>query len=69
MFAQAPGMECRSVIELAVQGLKEEHAACVKRIGHMAADPQSLTEVQGYLLRIENINQALVRLAGARIAH
>lgn len=65
----ASAAENRSVIDLAIQGLKEEHAACVQRIGQMAANPQCQSEVQGYLLRIENINQALVRLAGARLAN
>ena len=59
----------RSVFDLAIQGLKEEHAACVRRISTVAAEPDSFEAVQGYLLRIENINQALVRLAGSRVAH
>lgn len=67
MLAQS--VQSRSVIDLAIQGLKEEHAACVQRIGQMAANPACQPEVQGYLLRIENINQALIRLAGARLAH
>lgn len=67
MFAQAT--ESWSVLDLAIQGLKEEHAACVQRIGQMAANPQCQDEVHGYLLRIENINQALVRLAASRLAH
>jgi hypothetical protein len=57
-----------TILELAIRGLKEEHAACVKRIGCMAADPERRTEIEGYLSRIENINQALIRLAGARAA-
>ena len=58
-----------SVFDLAIQGLREEHAACVQRISSMASEPGSVEAVQGYLLRIENINQALVRLAGSRVAH
>ena len=59
----------RTVFDLAVQDLKEEHAACVRRISRMVAEPNSSEAVQGYLLRIENINRALVRLAGSRVAH
>ena len=58
-----------SIFDLAIQGLREEHAACVRRISTMAASPDCVEAVQGYLVRIENINQALVRLAGARVAH
>ena len=58
-----------SIYDLAIQGLRQEHAACVQRISCMAAQPESVEAVQGYLLRIENINQALVRLAGSRVAH
>ena len=61
--------QAHSVFDLAIQGLREEHAACVQRISSMAAQPGSVEAVQGYLLRIENINQALVRLAGSRVAH
>ncbi len=61
--------QAHSVFDLAIQGLREEHAACVQRISSMAAQPDSIESVQGYLLRIENINQALVRLAGSRVAH
>ena len=61
--------EMPSVVDLAIQGLREEHAACVRRLGHMVADPGCQEEVQGYLSRIENINQALIRLAGSRIVH
>ena len=63
------GHHCHSVFDLAIQGLREEHAACVQRISCMAAQPESVEAVQGYLVRIENINQALVRLAGSRVAH
>lgn len=58
-----------SIFDLAIQGLREEHAACVKRISTMASSPDCVEALHGYLLRIENINQALVRLAGARVAH
>ena len=61
--------DTRSVVDLAIQGLREEHAACVQRLGCMVADPDHQEEVLGYLARIENINQALVRLAGSRLAH
>lgn len=61
--------QAHSIFDLAIQGLREEHAACVQRISCMAAEPGSIEAVQGYLLRIENINQALVRLAGSRVAH
>lgn len=61
--------ESWTFIELTIQGLKEEHAACVRRIGSMASNPDAQAEVHAYLLRIENINQALVRLAASRIAH
>ena len=66
MYAQAA--PCPTIFELAIQGLKEEHAACVQRIGCMASDPDRQTEVQAYLTRIDNINQALIRLAGSRTA-
>jgi hypothetical protein len=62
------GSQSPTLLDLAIQGLKEEHAACVRRIGCMAADPEHRTEVEGYLARIENINQALIRLAGSRAA-
>ena len=58
-----------SIFDLAIQGLREEHAACVRRISTMASSPDCVEAVQGYLVRIENINQALVRLAGSRVAH
>lgn len=53
-----------SLFELTEQGLREEHAACVERIGCMAADPMRQGEIQAYLQRIESINKALIRLAG-----
>jgi hypothetical protein len=59
----------RSMIDLAVQGLQEERSACVARLSQMLAASGVEEEVQGYLRRIENINQALVRLAGAHIVH
>lgn len=61
--------DSQTVYELAIRGLKEEHAACVARIGQVAANPDHRQEVEGYLLRIENINQALVRLAASRVVH
>lgn len=67
MFAHA--LEMPSVLELAIRGLKEEHAACVRRIGSMASNPDRQPEVQGYLARIENINQAMIRLAASRLAN
>lgn len=61
--------EATTIFDLAIRGLKEEHAACVARLGCVMSDPGREDEVKGYLLRIENINQAIVRLAGSRVAH
>lgn len=59
----------QSVIDLALQSLQQERSACVERLGVMLASNGNDTEVQGYLRRIENINAALVRLAGSHIVH
>ena len=57
----------RNVIDLAVQGLQEERSACVRRLEHVLADATLALEAQAYLKRIENINAALVRLAGSHV--
>ena len=59
----------QSVIDLALQSLQQERSACVERLGVMLASNGNDTEVQGYLRRIQNINAALVRLAGSHIVH
>ena len=59
----------QSVIDLALQSLQQERTACVERLGVMLASNGNDAEVQGYLRRIENINAALVRLAGSHIVH
>lgn len=59
----------RSMIDLALQGLQEERLACVDRLEKVIAATGHEAEVEGYLKRIENINAALVRLAGSHIVH
>jgi hypothetical protein len=59
----------RSLVDLAVEGLQEERSACVRRLQQIMADHEHGREVEGYLSRIDNINQALVRLAGAHFVH
>lgn len=67
--AAYPQVPPHSVIDLALQSLQQERSACVERLGVMLASNGHDTEVQGYLRRIENINAALVRLAGSHIVH
>ena len=67
--AAFPQAAPQSVIDLALQNLQQERSACVERLGVMLASNGNDTEVQGYLRRIENINAALVRLAGSHIVH
>jgi hypothetical protein len=57
----------RPIIDLALQGLQEERSACVARLQKVLSDAGHELEVAGYLRRIDNINAALVRLAGARL--
>jgi hypothetical protein len=66
---QTQHFQSRSLIDLAVQGLQEERSACVARLQSVMAATGHELEVAGYLRRIENINAALVRLAGAHIVH
>lgn len=61
--------EVRSVVDLAIQGLQEERAACVLRLNDLLTRAEQHMEAQGYLRRIENVNNALVRLAGSHIVH
>lgn len=56
-----------SIIELALQSLREERTACVKRLEIMLGLRECGTEVEGYLRRIDNINAALIRLADIRV--
>jgi len=58
-----------SDIEMALVGLQEERSACVRRLEAMLAAQGPRTDVEAYLARIQNINAALVRLAGARLVH
>ncbi|MDX2158683.1 MAG: hypothetical protein SFW09_19450 [Hyphomicrobiaceae bacterium] len=60
-------LDCRSVIDLAFQGLQEERTACVDRLQKVLSSAGNELEIEGYLRRIQNINAALVRLAGAHI--
>jgi hypothetical protein len=54
---------------MALVGLQEERSACVRRLEAMLAAQGPRTDVEAYLARIQNINAALVRLAGARLVH
>lgn len=57
------------MIDLSMQCLQEERTACVARLEAILAASGHSTEVEGYLKRIDNINAALVRLAGSHIVH
>lgn len=59
--------EPRSVIELALQGLQEERTSCVRRLQAVLDSKGAETEIEGYMRLIDNINAALIRLAGARV--
>lgn len=54
-----------SSIELALAGLQEERTSCVRRLEAVLSSQGAESEVEGYLRRIDNINAALIRLAGA----
>jgi hypothetical protein len=56
-----------SAVDLALESLQEERAACVARLRKALDDAEHQAEVSGYLRRIDSINAALVRLAGARL--
>jgi len=50
-------------IELALQDLQEERCACVVRLRALLRAGQPSPEAQGYMRRIENINEALIKLS------
>lgn len=56
-----------SPIELAIMGLQQERCACVSRLRALLASAEHATEAQGYMRRIENINEALIRLSRAEV--
>lgn len=59
----------RSAIELALQGLQEERTSCVRRLEAVLMNRGPELEVEGYMRLIDNINAALIRLAGAHVVH
>ena len=56
-----------SAIEHALQGLQEERTSCVRRLEAVLSNRGPDLEVEGYLRLIDNINDALIRLAGAHV--
>lgn len=58
-----------SVVELAIMGLQQERCACVSRLTALLHDTDHSTEAQGYMRRIENINEALIRLSRAEVVY
>ena len=58
-----------NAIEVALESLRQERVACVEQLGVILATNASDAEIESYLRRIEDINAALVRLAGAHVVH
>lgn len=56
-------------VETALESLRQERVACVERLGVILATNGSDAEIDSYLRRIEDINAALVRLAGGHVVH
>jgi hypothetical protein len=57
--------ETASFLELALQELQRERSACVERLCALLRTGQETTETQGYMRRIESINDAVIRLSRA----
>lgn len=62
------GKSPRSVLELALNGLRDERQGCVRRLEAMLASHGPKAEIDAYLRRIDHINAALIRLADTRLA-
>jgi hypothetical protein len=56
-----------TTIELAIMGLQQERCACVSRLTLLLKNAEHAIEAQGYMRRIANINQALIRLSRAEV--
>jgi hypothetical protein len=57
----------RTTIEVAMLGLQEERQSCVKLLEAALVAHEANAEIEAYLRRIEYINSALIRLAGAHV--
>lgn len=57
-----------TTIELAIMGLQQERCACVSRLTALLESAEHAMEAQGYMRRIANINDALIRLSRSEMA-